>query len=231
MNEWVYLLNLGLAIALSLVIGIEREYHQKQAGIRTHTLVGLGAALFMVISKYGFFDLLNRSDIALDPSRMAAQIVSGVGFLGGGLIFVRRDIVRGLTTAASVWLVAAVGAAAGAGMYVVAPAVTMAYLLVALGIRPLSLRMPHAKGTQHDLKIRYLDGQGLLRQIVAAVAEHGMKISNLRILDALETEDGRYQDIVLKVDGSPRVVNSLVVDLGAMKGITEIGLDRENSEG
>lgn len=88
---------LALALVLAASIGLEREIRQKNAGLRTHTLVGVGAALFVLISKYGFTDVLEPGLIVLDPSRMAAQIVSGVGFLGAGLIFVRRDSVRGLT--------------------------------------------------------------------------------------------------------------------------------------
>jgi len=103
---WRQFAELGLALLLSALIGLEREIRQKNAGLRTHTLVGLGAALFVLISKYGFTDVLEPGRIVLDPSRMAAQIVTGVGFLGAGLIFVRRDSVRGLTTAAAVWITA-----------------------------------------------------------------------------------------------------------------------------
>src|ERR1700691_3955296 len=92
---------LVLAFGLSSLIGLEREWRQKSAGLRTHALVGLGAALFLLISKYGFSDVLGK-DVILDPSRVAAQIVTGIGFIGGGLIFVRGDAVRGLTTAAIV---------------------------------------------------------------------------------------------------------------------------------
>jgi putative Mg2+ transporter-C (MgtC) family protein len=113
---------LAVAFLLSMLIGVEREIRQKSAGLRTHTLVGVGAALFMLISKYGFNDVLRPAMIELDPSRMAAQIVSGVSFLGAGLIFVRRDSVRELTTAAAVWVTAAVGAAGGAGLPVLAVA-------------------------------------------------------------------------------------------------------------
>jgi putative Mg2+ transporter-C (MgtC) family protein len=111
---------LALALVLAASIGLEREIRQKNAGLRTHTLVGVGAALFVLISKYGFTDVLEPGLVVLDPSRMAAQIVSGVGFLGAGLIFVRRDSVRGLTTAASIWVTAAIGAASGAGLAVLA---------------------------------------------------------------------------------------------------------------
>lgn len=100
---------LGLAFVLSSLIGLEREWRQKSAGLRTNALVGTGAALFLLVSKYGFGDIVIGKLIVLDPSRVAAQIVSGIGFIGGGLIFVRGDAVRGLTTAAVVWVTAAVG--------------------------------------------------------------------------------------------------------------------------
>src|SRR6201999_611989 len=126
-DEWDLIWRLGLALALSASIGLDRELRQKSAGLRTYTLVGIGSAVFMLISKYGFFDVLVANEIVLDPSRVAAQIVSGIGFIGAGLIFVRRDSVRGLTTAAGAWLTAAVGAAAGAGMPVLAIVTTVAY--------------------------------------------------------------------------------------------------------
>ncbi|HWG60856.1 MAG TPA: MgtC/SapB family protein [Streptosporangiaceae bacterium] len=98
---WKQAGELGLALVLSAGIGLEREIRQKNAGLHTYTLVGVGAALFMLVSKYGFGDVLETGRVILDPSRVAAQIVSGVGFLGAGLIFVCRDSVRGLTTAAA----------------------------------------------------------------------------------------------------------------------------------
>ena len=125
---WLQAGELGLGLALSAVIGLEREIRQKSAGLRTHSLAGVGAALFMLVSKYGFSDVLRSNLVVVDPSRVAAQIVSGIGFLGAGLIFVRRDSVRGLTTAASIWVTAAVGAAAGAGLPLLATAATGAYV-------------------------------------------------------------------------------------------------------
>ncbi len=104
-----------LALLLTALIGVEREARAKSAGLCTHTLVGFRSAVIMMVSKYGFSDLLATDHVALDPSRIAAQVVSGIGFIGGGLIFVRQDVVRGLTTAATIWLAAAVGMAAGAG--------------------------------------------------------------------------------------------------------------------
>ena len=118
--QWAQLPPVLLALLLTALIGVEREVRAKSAGLRTHTLVGFGSAVIMVVSKYGFADLLAVDHVALDPSRIAAQVVSGIGFIGGGLIFVRQDVVRGLTTAATIWLAAAVGMAAGAGLPVLA---------------------------------------------------------------------------------------------------------------
>ncbi len=111
---WVQLGELGLAFVLSALIGTEREIRHKSAELRTYTLVGLGAALIMMVSKYGFMNVLETNRVVLDPSRVAAQIVTGVGFIGGRRIFVRRTNVRGLTTAAIVWLTAGIGMACGA---------------------------------------------------------------------------------------------------------------------
>jgi hypothetical protein len=99
---WVQIGELGMAFLLSALIGLEREIRHKSAGLRTHTLVGFAAALIVLVSKYGFGDVIEANRVVLDPSRVAAQIVTGIGFIGGGLIFVRRDSVRGLTTAAIV---------------------------------------------------------------------------------------------------------------------------------
>jgi putative Mg2+ transporter-C (MgtC) family protein len=136
------LLELGVAFVLSALIGLEREIKQKSAGLRTYTLVGLASALFLLVSKYGFTDVLAAGTVVLDPSRVAAQIVSGIGFLGAGVIFVRADAVKGLTTAATIWLTAAVGMACGAGLLVLASATTLGYFVVALGFPPV-LRVIH----------------------------------------------------------------------------------------
>jgi putative Mg2+ transporter-C (MgtC) family protein len=133
-------LELAAAFLLSALIGLEREVRHKSAGLRTYTVVGTTAALFLLISKYGFTDVLVEGRIVLDPSRVAAQIVTGIGFIGAGLIFVKGDRVSGLTTAATVWLVTGVGMACGAGLPLLAVAVTVAYFIVAL-IFPRLLRL------------------------------------------------------------------------------------------
>ncbi len=135
---------LGTAFLLSAAIGLERELRHKSAGLRTYTIVGTTAALFLLISKYGFTNVLVEGRIVLDPSRVAAQIVTGIGFIGAGLIFLREDKVQGLTTAATVWLVTGVGMACGAGLLLLALFVTFTYFIVAF-VFPLILR--HLPGT------------------------------------------------------------------------------------
>ena len=150
-------MELGLAFVLSAAIGLEREIRRKSAGLRTYTVVGTAAALFLLISKYGFTDVLVKDLVVLDPSRVAAQIVTGIGFIGAGLIFVKQDHVQGLTTAATVWLVTGVGMACGAGLPWLAVATTGAYFIVAL-VFPLMMKwlpgMPvpteQAENSEHD---------------------------------------------------------------------------------
>jgi putative Mg2+ transporter-C (MgtC) family protein len=176
---WRQVGELGLALLLSLAIGLEREIRQKDAGLRTHTLVGIGAALFVLISKYGFTDVLEHNLVVLDPSRMAAQIVSGIGFLGAGLIFVRRDTVRGLTTAASVWVTAAVGSAASAGLPVLAALATGMYMVVTLILPIARRRLPLMPAGTSTLRIRYPDGRGILRQVLGETIRRGFTIDDL----------------------------------------------------
>ena len=122
MDVWVIVGRLALAAALGMVIGIERTYRAKTAGIRTHFLVALGSALFMIVSRYGF-------EGTGDPSRVAAQIVSGIGFLGAGTIIMQKHVVHGLTTAAGMWVAAGIGMASAAGLYLVAVISTVLALI------------------------------------------------------------------------------------------------------
>lgn len=131
---------LVLAAALGSVIGVERERLSWAAGLRTHMLVCVGAVLIMIVSAFGFEDILGTPNVGLDPSRVAAQVVSGIGFLGAGSILLRGEVVRGLTTAASVWVVAGVGLAVGGGMYTAAIAATAIVLLILAGLKPLERR-------------------------------------------------------------------------------------------
>ena len=177
LSEWeAQTVCLAVALVLSTAIGFERQLKSKSAGMRTHALVGLGAALFMIISKYGFNDVLTLSLVRVDPSRVAAQVVSGIGFIGAGLVFVRRNKVRGLTTAASIWLVAAVGSAAGAGLTVPAIFVTLCHFLVVY-LYPFIVqhtRLGHL--ADHTLHVQYRSRTGALRVILLTCTELGFAV-------------------------------------------------------
>ncbi len=150
---------LVIAAALGSVIGFERERLSWAAGLRTHMLVCVGSALIMIVSAFGFADVLGKPDVVLDPSRIAAQVVSGIGFLGAGSILMRGEIVRGLTTAASLWSVAAVGLAVGGGLYVAAIAATVIVLVILAGIKPLEKRYITVRQRRH---IQLLVERGVL---------------------------------------------------------------------
>ena len=122
------ILRLALAAGLGTLIGMERAYRAKTAGTRTHCLVALGSALFMIVSQYGFLDAPAGARAA-DPARVAAQIVSGIGFLGAGTIIMQKHVIHGLTTAAGMWVAAGIGMAAAAGLYGVAVAATVLCLV------------------------------------------------------------------------------------------------------
>jgi len=172
---WHPIAELALAIVLTSLIGLEREWRHKQTGLRTHTLVGVAAAAFVIISKYGFTDVLGPGVIA-DPSRVAAQIVSGIGFIGGGLIFVRGDAVRGLTTAAIIWMTTAVGMACGAGLTAVAVLATACHFLVVLVYPALLAKLPRSGHAGSGLRVVYADGRGILRTIIAETTNQGFVI-------------------------------------------------------
>ncbi|MFQ7147447.1 MAG: MgtC/SapB family protein [Clostridium sp.] len=125
-----FLVRILLAGICGGIIGYERKSRNKEAGIRTHLIVASGAALIMIVSKYGFSDILGDKGIALDPSRIAAQIVTGVGFLGAGMIFMRKNTISGLTTAAGIWATSAIGMAIGSGLYLLGIATAVLIVLV-----------------------------------------------------------------------------------------------------
>jgi putative Mg2+ transporter-C (MgtC) family protein len=178
---WVQLSELALAFVLSASIGLEREMRQKSAGLRTYTLVGFSSALVMLVSKYGFTDILESGRVVLDPSRIAAQIVSGIGFIGGGLIFVRKDIVRGLTTAATVWLTATVGMACGAGLPILAIAVTFGHFIVIALFPAIERRLPKSRWAPTSLQISYQDGRGVLRAVLACCTGSEFAVSRVQV--------------------------------------------------
>ncbi|WP_310741407.1 MgtC/SapB family protein [Microbispora sp. H10670] len=212
--------DLAIALVLSAAIGAEREIRQKSAGLRTHTLVGFGAALFMLVSKHGFSDLLGEH-VTLDPSRVAAQIISGIGFIGGGLIFVRRDAVKGLTTAAAVWLTAGVGMAAGAGLWLLATLATVGHFVVMLGLTPLAARFPRSRHTPYALTLSYIDGRGAFSRILTECGARDFAVSELSLEQPGERREGRTVTVSMTVHG-PGPIGGLTAALAGIDGVLTV---------
>jgi len=216
----VQLLELLLALILSSLIGLEREFRAKSAGLRTHTLVGVAAALIMLVSKYGFSDVLAPYSVVLDPSRVAAQVVSGIGFIGGGLIFVQRDVVRGLTTAATIWLTAAVGMACGAGLPILALFVTAAHFLVMYGYTGITHRILSG---QFDLLVQYRAGKGVVQEITHLCTGRGFAVHQIGVQQQEITSE-QYKplsQLLLRLLGRGNM-ESLLVAIGDIKGVTSV---------
>jgi putative Mg2+ transporter-C (MgtC) family protein len=173
----------------------------------------------MLVSKYGFGDVLTPGRIVLDPSRMAAQIVSGIGFIGGGLIFVRRAGVKGLTTAASIWLVAAVGMAAGASLWILAVAATLGYFLVAYGYAPAARRLPGARVEPSLVHLHYREGRGVLRRALAESTRRGFTIAEV----AIEPDAGQRRSVTVELElhGTGSAAD-LASTLSALEGVTPV---------
>jgi putative Mg2+ transporter-C (MgtC) family protein len=222
---WVQLGELGLAFLLSALIGLEREIRHKSAGLRTYTLVGFGAALIMLVSKYGFMNILVNNRVVLDPSRIAAQIVTGIGFIGGGLIFVRRSNVRGLTTAAIVWLTAAIGMACGAGLPVLALAVTAGHFIVVLGFPYVAVRLPRSRWTPSLLQICYQDGREVLREVLVRCTQQNFSVSRLQVekeSPAIPPDSAnRTVTVALEVQGTGSV-SKLAAKLADIEGMVSV---------
>lgn len=173
--DWELVLRLVAAAVLGSFIGADRERLVWAAGLRTHMLVCVGSCLFMIVSAFGFAGVLGPH-IILDPSRIAAQVVSGIGFLGAGSILLRGEVVRGLTTAASLWTVAAIGLAVGGGLYVEAVAATAIILVILAGIKPLEERYLKNRQT-HELRIRAGRGQVSLDELNKVLGYRARRIT------------------------------------------------------
>jgi putative Mg2+ transporter-C (MgtC) family protein len=216
------IIELFVAFGLTMLIGLEREIQGKSAGVRTQTIVGTAAALIMLVSKYGFFDVLSAGTVVVDPSRVAAQIVSGIGFLGAGIIIFRRGSVHGLTTAAAVWESAAIGMAAGSGLLLLAVLVTAMHFLIIVGFMPLARRLAARLSGSVRLHITYEDGRGVLREILEACSRREWQLTDLaadRETDLLGAPPG-HVGVMLMLSGSG-ILNAPVV-LATIDGVTGI---------
>jgi putative Mg2+ transporter-C (MgtC) family protein len=213
---WEGLLRLGLAAVLAGAIGIERELREQEAGLRTHMLVCVGATMFMLVGVYGWsdYELGNDIGVVVDPSRVASYVVSGIGFLGAGAIIRHGINVRGLTTAASLWVVAAIGVSVGAGMYVLSIATTA---LVILALWPLAQvkRLLEGKSDESRRLAVTLAKDASVASALATIEASGFAMESVEVG---EEQGARRLDVVIKT-AAEASVGMLLDDLGALEGV------------
>lgn len=181
------IIRLSLASFFGAVIGLERERKDWTAGLRTHMMVCLGSSLIIIVSAYGFADVLGSKNIILDPSRVAAQVISGIGFIGAGtILFLRQGIIRGLTTASGLWTVAAIGLATGGGLYFAALITTLLALIILWILQPLEKRFSD-KFRQRGIKIVVDSKAEPLDVLNKVFQDHTLEISSC-LLDKTDEE-------------------------------------------
>ena len=223
-SDWVEIGRLLMAAGLGSVIGFERERLSWAAGLRTHMLVCTGACLVMIVSAFGFADILGTPHVDLDPSRMAAQVVSGIGFLGAGSILLRGEVIRGLTTAASLWAVAGIGLAVGGGLYVAAVAATIIILGILAGVKPIEEKY---RSTRHatELYVQATRGEMTLATLNEALGPRNVKVKQFVVKQG---ELAEVDEITITLSNvSARQTLAIIHDLRNMPFIRDVRDVRE----
>ena len=207
---------LALAAALGGAIGFERELRDREAGFRTHMLVCIGSALFTIVSAYGFREFLTSGDqvVRADPTRIAAQIVTGIGFLGAGAIIRQGVSIRGLTTAATLWVAAAIGMAAGAGYYAGAVLGTIVTLIALWPLRRLAFPVFERLRPEERSMIIELRPDTKAAQLLAALEEEHARVEYFQLAD----EDDR-RTITVTLDTPSQELLSNIADLEFVQGV------------
>ncbi|MDB5806360.1 MAG: methyltransferase [Betaproteobacteria bacterium] len=209
---------LALAALFGSMVGMERERLDWAAGLRTHMLVCVGACLFMLVSSYGFAEILGRPNIVLDPSRVAAQVVSGIGFIGAGTIIFRREAIRGLTTAASIWAVAAVGLAVGGGLLVTALGASIIIVVILAAVKPLERHL--FRNRRRRLLTISMNGRTQLAVIEAAV--HAANVEYAQLSVERDVANDGYRVSLLLQPASEAVSVALMDQLRLLDGVRQV---------
>lgn len=214
-----FVLRLLAATLMGAAIGLEREYHAKEAGVRTHLLVALGSCIFMILSIYGFDMILDRDNVSLDPSRIASQVVTGIGFIGAGTIILQKQMVRGLTTAAGLWVTAAIGLACGNGMYILA-VVTTAVVLLSLGL--LNIYLPYF--AQKDRKITFqVENYEILTDLLKKLGDRKITVINYEMHRDAEENGGR---MLVTIEVRMRKYDNPAELVSLMSGFKEVSIEK-----
>jgi putative Mg2+ transporter-C (MgtC) family protein len=208
---------LAVAAGLGGAVGLERELRERQAGLRTHLVVCVGAALFTLVSAYGFRDVVEQGRIVVDPTRIAAQIVSGIGFLGAGAIIRQGLSVRGLTTAATLWLVAAIGMAVGAGFYSGAVVATVGALFTLGPLRVVAFKIIRRWRPDVDRLVVDIPAGGSPVPILEAIEGNGGRVISLEI-----AQEGDRRSVALDIELQHARTPAIVAAVGDIDGVLEV---------
>lgn len=217
---WDFVWRLVLAALFGTIIGLDREYREKEAGFRTHFLVSLGSALMMIVSQYGFSEILTHDGVSLDPSRIAAQVVSGIGFIGAGTIIFNHQIVRGLTTAASLWATAGIGLTAGAGMSWLALAAT---ILTLVALEGLSLVF-RSLGSRRMVVVFSASDRAGVADTLDRIRTDGYMVVSYEVVPQVVGGDGITYRITMVVKAKPGSDNNQLLAL--LRENTDIIVER-----
>lgn len=194
---------------MGAAIGIEREYHAKEAGVRTHLLVAMGSCVFMILSIHGFDAMLGHENVSLDPSRIASQVVTGIGFIGAGTIILQKQAVRGLTTAAGLWVTAAIGLACGNGMYFLALIIT-ALVLVSLGL--INVYAPFFAQRERNITF-YVDNYETLCKLIDTLKQKKITILNYELQKDAQENNGKMLvsiEVKMRKYDNPKEIISII---------------------
>lgn len=225
----IMLLRLFLAAFLGSLIGLERERKEWVAGLRTHMMVSVGSCLIMIVSAYGFDEVLasGPENLRLDPARLAAQVVSGIGFIGAGtILFLKQKVVRGLTTAAGLWTVAAIGLAVGGGLYFAAVAATIIALFILWSMQPIVnvFMKKHREPFSHIKHIRIIAENQLesVPYVQKVLKEHGLLPETFSII---KTTDKRSVIHIKLNESSVFITDEVLVDLNSNPNLVEVTVE------
>lgn len=217
------LIRLGLAMLLGMVIGMERARREQSAGMRTYAVVSMASALIMIVSIYGLPTVEGQPEgQPQDPGRIAAQVVSGIGFLGAGVIFMRRNVVHGLTTAALLWASSGVGLAIGGGLLITGSVATALLLLISGGLLPVKKRFFHQEAEEHRVRLHLNDTSSVIRDIrEMSSREPGFTISSLDLESTVDKKK-TVLEIRIRVE-DPDDAISIVDEMEHLAGVDRIG--------
>jgi len=222
------LLRLVTAAILGGLVGIERQRLNWTAGLRTHMIVCIGATLIMIVSAFGFHDVLGTPNVGLDPSRVAAQVVSGIGFLGAGtILFLKNEVIKGLTTAAGLWTVAGIGLAVGGGLYFAAIATTLLVLIILIIVKPYKNRLM-SQNRQKEIQLQINKQLVSMMQIEKIISDHKLNFSQLTMRPS-EKENFGLVDIRFNKSIATNELVAMFDDLNKLNGIKEVKLKNTTS--